>query len=579
MIDLPEDVLRHIALNLSAPDILSFLCIHKNVNKSLAKSEALWNALLLRDSPDDEKLPTTYCGARQAFMIQAYRCHLPAVKWHHLRRTYQHGASAREGHLACVYQFPNEKRICVTGGFTDDQFIHLAHIPNGVEKDGSCKPWTWSRLRPEGQETAFVYGASLTPLDDPCDSLKASKCHVRRAVRFGGFQAGGYSQETNQVAVLSLKDELTEHGNTRLSASWEVVLTQRPQFARPRAYHTATLVAGRFLLILGGMMHRGSMMEEAILDTHTWAWLDRPIASAAEKPSGRHGHSVIFDSHRNRLLLFGGGSGSDLLRSGQDNAEVWELKMGKNWETDLLGSLPWQWSRIHDNPGQESDDDSERNNESETVPMNNDTASLTPAETLCLGRCHAGLKTSRDSALFVFGSGHPSTNGIIAYDLRMDTFTRPRVQGPLPKPRFTFGSALLETEGYLFVHGGYTSQESGTIGDMSILDLAPELNRKFDALPVDSNRRCYGAITNEEVRRARRPTRDAMMHRMLEALTTAPADERQAMASHMLGQLIASGEIGGQYFRLMNMIANGAATLQRADDEEDGLSDTGSWSD
>jgi len=70
-----------------------------------------------------------------------------------------------------------------------------------------------------------------------------------------------------------------------------------------------------------------------------------------------------------------------------------------------------------------------------------------------------------------------------------------------------------------------------------------------------------------------------MMHRMLEALTTAPADERQAMASHMLGQLIASGEIGGQYFRLMNMIANGAATLQRADDEEDGLSDTSSWSD
>ena len=51
--------------------------------------------------------------------------------------------------------------------------------------------------------------------------------------------------------------------------------------------------------------------------------------------SGRHGHSVVLDNRRNRLVLFGGGSGSDLLRSGEDNSEVWELKMNDDWETSL----------------------------------------------------------------------------------------------------------------------------------------------------------------------------------------------------------------------------------------------------
>ena len=51
--------------------------------------------------------------------------------------------------------------------------------------------------------------------------------------------------------------------------------------------------------------------------------------------SGRHGHSVILDGNRNRLLLFGGGSGTDLLRSGRDNSEVWELRMNEDWESVL----------------------------------------------------------------------------------------------------------------------------------------------------------------------------------------------------------------------------------------------------
>jgi hypothetical protein len=379
--------------------------------------------------------------------------------------------------------------------------------------------------------------------------------------------------------MLTLKDE----GN-RVSAVWEVVPTQNSQFAPPRAYHTATLVGGRYLVIIGGMMHRDSILGEAILDTHTWSWLDRSISCADEKPSGRHGHSVIFDTERNRFVMFGGGSGTDLLRSGHDNAEVWELKMGQGWQTNLLESLPWRWSKIHGDPSLESGEDEEHQNEdvadSHSESAANDPPYLSPAESLCLGRCHNGVKISRDSALLAFGSGRPSTNGVIAYDLRVDRFVRPRIYGPLPKPHFTGVAAFLEADGYLFVHGGYTSQDSESIGDMSILDLAPALNREFNGLPVESNKRCYGVISDEEAQRGRQ-NRDAMMQRMLEVLTNAPEDERQIMAAQMLDQLIATGEMGGRTFMLMNMIANGAAVLRRSDeaDETDEESDVNSESD
>jgi hypothetical protein len=33
-------------------------------------------------------------------------------------------------------------------------------------------------------------------------------------------------------------------------------------------------------------------------------------------PSGRHGHSIVLDSKRNRLVLFGGGNGTGKQKGG-----------------------------------------------------------------------------------------------------------------------------------------------------------------------------------------------------------------------------------------------------------------------
>lgn len=47
--------------------------------------------------------------------------------------------------------------------------------------------------------------------------------------------------------------------------------------------------------------------------------------SMGRQSSGWHGHSVVLDPAQIRLVMFGGGSESDLPRSNVDNSEVWEL--------------------------------------------------------------------------------------------------------------------------------------------------------------------------------------------------------------------------------------------------------------
>lgn len=363
-------------------------------------------------------------------------------------------------------------------------------------------------------------------------------------VRFGGFESGGYSGETNEVTLLTL--DLDDDGvaataaagdNREEEAFWERVVVSTPSnreqktlggrdeddfdygydsendgmngasVARPRAYHSATLLSDRYLVIVGGMMSEGSVTDVDVLDTELWRWLDPPCGIAASsttaapvddidsacaaarsaathdydyvddgsiepdeiRPSGRHGHSTILDERRNRLVVFGGGNGFDLLRSGVDNAEVWELKLGNHWKDDLEGSFPWKWNLVHaDNI---HDDKDEHFYNHHVHPKK-----LTRRERTNLGRCHNCVKVSPTTAIF-FGGGGRSTDSVLAFDLRSDSFIRPDVSGTVPRPRFTAASAVVDWEDgagggsrYLLVHGGFYGQ---ALGDFVALDLAP----------------------------------------------------------------------------------------------------------
>jgi Galactose oxidase, central domain len=534
-LDLPDDVLKSIVSHLDSPDLLQFLSTHRRYHEGLGQSSEFWSFMLGYAVSEED--------ARKKYMIQAYQKHIPAVKWHKIsRETYR--ISPREGHLSCTFSDEHEERVCITGGFVDDSAVYVMQIRSNTSQRSE-----WIRLIPSGP-TDFVYGASLTALDDT------------RAIRFGGFRAAGYSSECNIVQLLTVE----KCKNDLLRSRWQLIQAQNPQFAMPRAYHSATLINSRYLLVLGGMTEDGCILSEALLDTDSWTWLDpsritNGIALDDSRPSGRHGHSVVLDERRNRLVLFGGGSGTDILRSGEDNAEVWELKMGANWNLNLEASFPWMWVKIHRD---RRDYDA---NEANSMVARSAATVLTPSEALCLGRCHGGVKTSPDTVLCLLGSGNPSTNGVVAFDLSHDRFVRPVVFGTLPKPRFTFACELLR-HGHIIVHGGFCSQDRSTLGDVYVLDLAPYIkNREFMSLPVDSDARSHNPVTDEHAEQGRM-SGERILQQMFHTLGSAIDQDRPALAQEMMGQLIANGQFGGQAFMLMRMFANSSAVVRFGGDSD-----------
>lgn len=468
---------------------------------------------------------------KKLFLTQSYATRLKGVRWSQVQggSFNARNPSSREGHEMCILG----ERVIVTGGYSEDERIHVLNL-NPPKDD----PKRWVAISPRGERPPFAYGASLTALDD------------HRAVRFGGFRAGGYSRECNQVCLLTIDKE--DH-----SCQWRTIVPSGTTAASPRAYHSATLIQNRYLLFIGGMKSQGSVLEEAILDTVTWTWLDVLVSAplASPKPSGRHGHSTVLDSTRNRLVLFGGGSGSDLLRSGVDDTEVWELNLGSDLEiADFEESFPWVWNRVHRDANDDSDPD----------PPAEPRDVLSPAETLCLGRCHVGVKVARDTVVLAFGSGHPTTNGVLGYNLKSDTFIRPGIAGPLPTPRFTAASSVIGNEGWIMVHGGYSVQDGGTKGDTILLDLAPGLERRFGALPIAPNVPSYPPVLDRDVDR-----RGNTGNLMIGELVAAPVEERPALATRMLGQLMMAGQLGGRAAVILSLVANGTAAFGDEDHGDD----------
>jgi hypothetical protein len=532
----PKDVWRDVASYLDAPDLFHFLSAHEQVHVALGKSRSFWISMLVGGEDDGVALDggaggddddDAYDDARREYVIRAYERRLPAVRWHKLISSPRSGGliSPREGHLACTFSGggDGEERAVITGGFSDDPGVYVLRSSRGASSQ-------WTRLQPPGPRD-FVYGASLTVLDST------------RAGRFGGFRSGGYSDECNDLMLLTLEEG--DLGN--LACRWERVGARNSHLAAPRAYHTATLINGRYLVVLGGMTESGSILALSVLDTHDWMWLDIKYHDFVSiislgAPSGRHGHSVVLDERRDRLVLFGGGSGTDLLRSGEDNSEVWEYKMGYGWRVNLEGSFPWKWRKVHRDIEDEVDDLAD--DASGGSERNVAASKLTPSEALCLGRCHCGLKISPDTALLLLGSGSPSTNGVVAFDLSTDTFFRPHALGSLPQPRFTSACTTLG-RGYILVHGGFSSQDSRMLGDSYVLDLAPFVkDREFTILLIDARAGPHRAVADEDARNGRaraggRRSAQEILDRMADGIRVQAGNARE----YLLMGLLANGNV------------------------------------
>lgn len=591
---LHADTWQTILLCLDAPDILSLLQVNKVTHRLLNENATFWQALLDRETRTTTSRSTATCrrtiidtsaetkptavASKQSFLQAAYHRLLPVVHWQALGHTTAVRIPGREAHLACVLSDTQEEEqvLVVTQGFTEDESIFVKPLSDGQ---------SWHRLRPILSGTnrlEWAYGATLTPLS----------VSPYTAVRMGGCTEGGYSAMTGQVAVL----QLTKDQNEEWRAIWEVKECTVPavEYSRnvlARAYHAAQLVLDRYLVIMGGMSSRarGSILNPAVLDTRTWTWLDEvTVGTAGEDteagyPVGRHGCSLIWDAIRQRFVLFGGATGRDILRSGEDVCDVWQLAPQSTVVEALthetfLKSLPWEWKRLHENQNRgETERDTERQEENSGNETRGDEeiqgtlpTRLSPADSLCLGRCHGSHLVARDTVMLVFGSSRPSSNGVLAYDLSRDEFRKPRITGCIPEGRLCFASSYLPKQSAIFVHSGWSTQLDGTIDrttdtNMALLQLAPTLGLShpfgLQASPVAAQ-----PITDEDVVRTRRQrfNGQAGMHQLI--MTLFAEDNPRTAANEWL---VNHGPWSEQQAVLLHMLAAGHMIMRQVDDDSD----------
>jgi hypothetical protein len=177
----------------------------------------------------------------------------------------------------------------------------------------------------------------------------------------------------------------------------------------------------------------------------------------------------------------------------------------------------------------------------------------------------------------MFGSCRPSTNGILAYNLRTDTFFRPRVQGCLPAPRFTFASAYLPKQAAIWVHSGWSTQadaplEPLTSTSMALLDLSPMLEKTEPTAHAGFTRNARAQasqpVTDEHVHAARRlgdgPDPAAVQQLLVSLMED--ANPRETAARLLLRD---GDEWDVQQTIMLQMVASGQLTLRGGESDDD----------
>lgn len=165
-----QEALLSIAVFLPAKDVLSLISTNSYL-KSLGSNPKFWATLCEQHYSTliDE---STAAETKDAFLLKVHCDSLESVRWHRITDTC-HNIQDREGHLGCRLGNDN----IITGGFVRDIGVY-------IQRPGEI----WRRLVPR-EPPLWVYGATLTALADG-----------QRAVRFGGFTGGGYSNETANVS-------------------------------------------------------------------------------------------------------------------------------------------------------------------------------------------------------------------------------------------------------------------------------------------------------------------------------------------------------------------------------------------
>lgn len=202
--------------------------------------------------------------------------------------------SARTGHAA-VYDY-NSDRMIVFGGFS------ISYYPDDVWALSLSGPLKWSQLSPAG--TPPQGRSQHTAIYDPI---------LDRMVIYGGWNG----TELGDVWALSLSGTPT----------WEQ-LSPLGELPAERSGHSAIYDwKMNRMVVFGGNVpgHVNDTWELSFNGPPQWS----ELLPNGGLPAGRTGHSAVYDSLRNRMVVFGG------FRDGASLQETWEL--------DLTGTPGWTY--------------------------------------------------------------------------------------------------------------------------------------------------------------------------------------------------------------------------------------------
>eukprot|EP00002_Diphylleia_rotans_P000400 TRINITY_DN10214_c0_g1_i2.p1 TRINITY_DN10214_c0_g1~~TRINITY_DN10214_c0_g1_i2.p1 ORF type:complete len:590 (-),score=73.48 TRINITY_DN10214_c0_g1_i2:184-1953(-) len=356
----------------------------------------------------------------QAYFINRLIQNLRFVEWMRIRIP---TPIKRESHQMIAMR----SSIILFGGFCSDQQLHVMDI--------NSLPWRWRVTNCTPPHHNFrVCGHTLTTVTD------------NMAVLFGGIFENPNDEPSNEVYILS---KYEDQGSASDRFEWLPIKTvgQKPS---PRAYHSATLVAGGIVVCGGRSGDHPLPCTLYYLDCSSWRW--SIIQTSGSLPSPRFGHSALLVG--DDLYLIGGAVGSNLLGFSTDISDIHKVC---RLQTFLS-------SDYHAKNSNQTHQD--------ILPVWKTCLGMHPPIKGALGRNHSASLV--DKRIMIYGGSQDGNRDLVVYDVDHDSWVSPGIYGNPPSGRHAHSMVMVP--GMLILFGGW-SQYSRSLRDMYICILATPKGR------------------------------------------------------------------------------------------------------
>jgi hypothetical protein len=222
----------------------------------------------------------------------------------------------------------------------------------------------------------------------------------------------------------------------KLSAEWRRVIPKNLHRLEGRGYHVTSYVPPkRCIWVSGGISNGNSIWSLQAISVDTWESHD--VETSGSPPCARHGHSLTCIAKR--VFVFGGGTGGDILREGEDLRDFYALD---------LDTMMWSQPKLHPAPGVKK------------LPSLKWT-----------GRCHSA--TAVGCNIIIYGGSTETSDKVVVIDTEKMQLQSPNVIAGndqcFPQPRYNH--CALRVGRRIHMYGGWAM--GNALSDHSVLDVCP----------------------------------------------------------------------------------------------------------